>query len=77
MLNAELERKQMRINATHGADCVGRFRKIANGTGNFDLYYYPEGGYVMSVAKCGSGCRLFPLICGGIKNNLQYTEGEK
>lgn len=52
----DLEIKQRRINTSTGPDCVGKLRKLAKGSGNFDYYYYPRGGYCMSIAKPESGC---------------------
>lgn len=52
----DYEIRQRHINATNGADCIGKLRKIYNGDGNFDLYYYPAQKYCRSKAKAGSGC---------------------
>lgn len=51
----DLEIKQRKIDASHGADCVGKLRKIVNGSANWDLYYSVSGKYCVSVAKPASG----------------------
>lgn len=51
----ELEIKQRKIDASHGADCVGKLRKIINGCSNWDIYCHPNGCYCMSIAKPASG----------------------
>ena len=50
----DLEIKQRKIDASHGADCVGKLRKIVDGCANWDIYYHP-GGYCLSIAKPASG----------------------
>lgn len=65
MLSKEIERQQMRINAKNSADCIGKLRKIVNGNGNFDLYFYPQYKYCVSYPKDGSGCQK--TIYGDIK----------
>ena len=53
----ELEIHQMHIDRTHGPACTGTLRKVADGDGNFDYYYYPKYNYFMSIAKPESGCK--------------------
>ena len=53
----EYEIKQHRINASNGADSIGKLRKIVNGDGNFDIYIDRNGKFCTSVAKPGSGCK--------------------
>ena len=51
----ELEIKQRKIDSSTGPECIGKLRKIVVGNANWDLYYYPRGGYCFSIAKPESG----------------------
>ena len=56
MIFTQLEFEQMHINATHGPDCIGKLRKVENGSGNFDIYYDNQYKCFRTIAKPGSGC---------------------
>lgn len=56
MFSAKIELKQMHIDASHGPDCLGKLRKIENGSSNFDIYYDTANNFFMSIAKPNSGC---------------------
>lgn len=47
------EFQQMKVNRSHGEDCIGKLRKVCNGDSNWDIYW--NGSYCMSIAKEGSG----------------------
>ena len=49
--------EQMKINAIHGPECIGKLRKFADGNGNFDYYYDSAMNCFVAIAKTGSGCR--------------------
>ena len=56
MIFTQFNLQQMHINATHGPDCIGKLRKVENGSGNYDIYYDTKNKCFRSVAKPGSGC---------------------
>ena len=47
------EFQQMKVNRSHGEDCIGKLRKVCNGDSNWDIYW--NGSYCMSIAKENSG----------------------
>ena len=66
----EIEIKQRHIDATNGADCFGKMRKIHNGDGNFDLYIRSDKKFCESIAKPGSGCK------NSVYGSLAYVKNQ-
>jgi len=55
-IKRQIERRQMKINASHGPDVInGRLIRATNGDSNWDIYHNTNGGYFMSIAKPDSG----------------------
>lgn len=52
---AEFELKQMHVNADRLPLCIGKLRKIACVSSNWEYFYDPSGNYCMSIAKYSSG----------------------
>ena len=63
---AEFEFKQMHVNADRLPLCIGKLRKIAHASSNWEYFYDPSGGYCMSIAKYSSGA------CDSVYGNLPY-----